>query len=152
MGIGRKATDQRTPCRKFLATPLPSYNHRGYICGSWASCSSSSSSRKYHWWQNCVLDVRQTKCAWSRSLTFCGTLCWLLMRSKDHIAHSVKEFRNSRPTFTKVTSECRVAYWLIVYSIPSFYLRQRGPYRSQTIQTLELNKKTEKTENVQKER
>jgi len=22
MGIGRKATDQRTPCRKFLATPL----------------------------------------------------------------------------------------------------------------------------------
>ena len=22
MGIGRKATDQRTPCRKFVATPL----------------------------------------------------------------------------------------------------------------------------------
>ena len=22
MGIGRKATDRRTPCRKFLATPL----------------------------------------------------------------------------------------------------------------------------------
>ena len=24
MGIGRKATDQRTPCRKFLSTPLRS--------------------------------------------------------------------------------------------------------------------------------
>ena len=33
MGIGRKATDQRTPCRKFLTTPLPYATLRSAAAG-----------------------------------------------------------------------------------------------------------------------
>jgi len=36
MGIGRKATDQRTPCRKFLATPLHWIENNSFCnCQSW---------------------------------------------------------------------------------------------------------------------